>query len=76
MMMKKGVLNLFQNICMNAMFHLFAGFLVFIYVLTSVRIFYLQQMWSTNDDTSYQMSSVTNKISYSIRSLLLLSHLQ
>ncbi|CAF4002204.1 unnamed protein product [Rotaria sp. Silwood2] len=63
-----------RNFCIVTLFHLFVSVILFVHVLTT--LWYLQMMWSTNDDSSYQMSLVTKKFSYSIRSLLLLSHLQ
>ncbi|CAF0751231.1 unnamed protein product [Rotaria sordida] len=63
-----------RNICIITISHLFVSIFLFVYVSTT--LWYLQQIWSTNDDTSYQMSLVTKKFSYSIRSLLLLSNLQ
>ncbi|CAF4102091.1 unnamed protein product [Rotaria sp. Silwood2] len=63
-----------RNFCIVTLFHLFVSVILFVHVLTT--LWYLQMMWSTNDDSSYQMSLVTKKFSYSIRSLLLLCHLQ
>ncbi|CAF3324140.1 unnamed protein product [Rotaria sp. Silwood1] len=63
-----------RNICLITIFHLFVSIILFVYVLTT--LWYLQQMWSTYDDTAHQMSLVTKKFTYSIRSLLLLSNLQ
>ncbi|CAF1472569.1 unnamed protein product [Rotaria magnacalcarata] len=61
------------NSCVITIFHLFASILLLLYALTS--LWYLQQMWSPVDNT-YEMSLVTQKFTYSIRSLLLLSYLQ
>ena len=70
----KSRLSSFASLFVWTLFHLFVTFLLFIHVLTS--IWYLQQLWSDNDDTNYQMSLITKKFTYSIRSWLLICHLQ
>lgn len=62
-------------LCLEIFYHLLISCLLFTYILTTV--WFLQQFWSVdNDKTNTQMSSTTNKFSYSIRSLLLIFHLQ